>query len=97
FYHNNGDGTFADDSKKAGVADTDGYYGLGVIASDFDGDGLVDIFVANDSTPNFLYHNNGDGTFKDIGFPSGVAVNENGSDQGSMGVTVGDYDHDGRL
>jgi hypothetical protein len=96
-YHNNGDGTFTDVSKKAGVADTDGYYGLGVICSDFDEDGLVDIFVANDSTPNFLYHNNGDGTFKDIGFPAGVAVNENGSEQGSMGVTLGDYDHDGRL
>ena len=96
-YHNNGDGTFTDVSKKAGVSDPDGYYGLGVIASDFDGDGLVDIFVANDSTPNFLYHNNGDGTFKDIGFSSGTAVNENGSEQGSMGVTLGDYDHDGRL
>jgi hypothetical protein len=96
-YHNNGDGTFTDVSKKAGVSDADGYYGLGVIASDFDGDGLVDIFVANDSTPNFLYHNNGDGTFKDIGFSSGTAVNENGSEQGSMGVTLGDYDHDGRL
>jgi len=57
----------------------------------------VDIFVANDSTPNFLYHNNGDGTFKDIGFPSGTALNENGSEQGSMGVTLGDYNHDGRL
>jgi len=96
-YHNNGDGTFTDVSKKAGVSDPDGYYGLGVIASDFDGDGLVDIYVANDSTPNFLYHNNGDGTFKDIGFNSGTAVNENGSEQGSMGVTLGDYDHDGRL
>jgi enediyne biosynthesis protein E4 len=96
-YHNNGDGTFTDVSKKAGVSDPDGYYGLGVICSDFDEDGLVDIFVANDSTPNFLYHNNGDGTFKDIAFPSGTAVNENGSEQGSMGVTLGDYDHDGRL
>ncbi len=96
-YHNNGDGTFTDVSKKAGVSDPGGYYGLGVICSDFDGDGLVDIFVANDSTPNFLYHNNGDGTFKDIGFPSGTAVNENGSEQGSMGVTLGDYDHDQRL
>ncbi|HEV7397000.1 MAG TPA: CRTAC1 family protein, partial [Pyrinomonadaceae bacterium] len=96
-YHNNGDGSFTDVSKKAGVSDPDGYYGLGVICSDFDGDGLVDIYVANDSTPNFLYHNNGDGTFKDIGFPSGTAVNENGSEQGSMGVTLGDYDHDGRL
>src|SRR5713101_1208949 len=96
-YHNNGDGTFTDVSKKAGVSDPDGYYGLGVICSDFDEDGLVDIFVANDSTPNFLYHNNGDGTFKDIGFSSGTAVNENGSEQGSMGVTLGDYDHHGRL
>ena len=96
-YHNNGDGTFTDVAKKAGVSDPDGYYGLGVICSDFDGDGLVDIYVANDSTPNFLYHNNGDGTFKDIGFPSGTAVNENGSEQGSMGVTLGDYDHDGKL
>ena len=96
-YHNNGDGTFTDVTRKAGVSDPDGYYGLGVICSDFDDDGLVDIYVANDSTPNFLYHNNGDGTFKDIGFPSGTAVNENGSEQGSMGVTLGDYDHDGRL
>ena len=96
-YHNNGDGTFTDVSKQAGVSDPDGYYGMGVICSDFDEDGRVDIFVANDSTPNFLYHNNGDGTFKEIGFTSGTAVNENGSEQGSMGVTVGDYDHDGKL
>jgi hypothetical protein len=96
-YHNEGDGTFTDVSKKAGVADPNGYYGMGVICTDFDEDGLVDIFVANDSTPNFLYKNNGDGTFKEIGFPAGVAVNENGSEQGSMGVTLGDYDHDGKL
>jgi enediyne biosynthesis protein E4 len=96
-FHNNGDGTFTDVAKKAGVSDADGYYGLGVICSDFDDDGLVDIYVANDSTPNFLYHNNGDGTFKEIGFTAGTAVNDNGSEQGSMGVTVGDYDHDGRF
>jgi hypothetical protein len=96
-YHNNGDGTFTDVSKKAGVSDPDGYYGMAVICSNFDGDGLVDIFVANDSVANFLYRNNGDGTFKDIAFPSGTAVNENGSEQGSMGVTLGDYDHDGKL
>jgi hypothetical protein len=96
-YHNNGDGTFTDVSKKAGVSDPNGYYGMGVIASDFDGDGFVDIYVANDSTPCFLYHNNGDGTFKEIGFTSGTAVNENGSEQGSMGVAVGDYDHNGRF
>jgi enediyne biosynthesis protein E4 len=96
-YHNNGDGTFTDVSKKAGVSDPNGYYGLGVIASDLDGDGFVDIYVANDSTPCFLYHNNGDGTFKEIGFISGTAVNGDGSEQGSMGVTIGDYDHDGKL
>jgi enediyne biosynthesis protein E4 len=96
-YRNNGDGTFADVTKKAGVSDPNGYYGLGVIASDFDEDGHTDLFVANDSTPNFHYKNNGDGTFKEVGFTSGTAVNENGSEQGSMGVTVADYDHDGRL
>ena len=84
-YHNNGDGTFTDVSKKAGVSDPNGYYGMGVICSDFDEDGLVDIFVANDSTPNFLYHNNGDGTFKEIGFTSGTAVNESGKRAGLHG------------
>jgi len=96
-YRNNRDGTFTDVTKKAGVSDPNGYYGMGVISSDFDEDGLTDIFVANDSTPNFLYKNNGDGTFKDIGFLSGTALSENGAAQGSMGVTVADYDHDGRL
>ncbi len=96
-YRNNGDGTFEDVSKKAGVSDPNGYYGLGVIAGDFDEDGFVDIFVANDSTPNFFYHNNGDGTFKEIAFEAGTAVNGSGSEQGCMGVTLGDYDHDGRL
>ncbi|HEX8502401.1 MAG TPA: CRTAC1 family protein [Pyrinomonadaceae bacterium] len=96
-YHNEGNGTFSDVSKKAGVSDPGGFYGLGVVCSDFDEDGLTDIYVANDSTPNFLYRNQGDGTFKDVGFVSGTAVNENGSEQGSMGVAVGDYDHDGRF
>ena len=96
-YHNEGNGTFTDVTKKAGVADANGYYGMGVICSDFDENGLVDIFVANDSTPNYFYKNNGNGTFEEIGFLSGTAVNENGSEQGSMGVTVGDYDHDGHL
>ncbi len=96
-YQNNGDGTFTDVAKKAGVSDPEKYYGMGVICSDFDEDGLVDIFVANDSTPNFYYKNNGDGTFKEMGFSSGTAVDENGSEQGSMGVTVADYDHDGKL
>ncbi|HKG59585.1 MAG TPA: CRTAC1 family protein [Pyrinomonadaceae bacterium] len=96
-YRNNGDGTFTDVSKQAGVEDANGYYGLGVLTGDFDDDGLIDIFVANDSTPNFHYRNKGDGTFEEIGFSAGTAVNENGSEQGSMGVTAGDYDHDGKL
>jgi len=96
-FHNNRDGTFTEVSKQAGVSDPNGYYGLGVITSDFDDDGLIDIFVANDSTPNFHYRNKGNGTFEEIGFSAGDAVNENGSEQGSMGVTVGDYDHDGKL
>jgi hypothetical protein len=96
-YHNEGDGSFLDVSKKAGVSDPNGYYGMGVICSDFDEDGFVDIFVANDSTPNFFYKNNGKGAFEEIGFFSGTAVNENGSEQGCMGVTVGDYDHDGQF
>ncbi|HYP26095.1 MAG TPA: CRTAC1 family protein [Blastocatellia bacterium] len=96
-YRNNGDGTFSDVTAKAGVGDPNGYYGMGVVASDFDGDGWVDIFVANDATPNFLYRNKGDGTFKDIGFISGAAVNANGGEQACMGVTVGDYDHDGKF
>jgi len=96
-FHNNGDGTFTDVSKKAGVADSRGYYGLDVVGSDFDGDGWIDIFVANDSTPNFLYHNNGNGTFSDIGFESGTALDKNGNEQGCMGVTLGDYNHDGLL
>ena len=96
-FRNNGDGTFTDVTKQAGVADADGFYGLGVMTSDFDGDGWIDLFVANDSTPNFHYRNNGDGTFKEIGFMAGTAVNENGSEQGSMGATAGDYDHDGRI
>jgi len=96
-FHNNGDGTFTDVSKQAGVSDPNGYYGLGVATSDFDDDGWIDIFVANDSTPNFHYRNKGDGTFEEIGFNAGTAVNENGSEQGSMGVTVGDYDRDGKL
>jgi len=96
-YRNNGDGTFTDVSKKAGVDDAIGYYGLDAVASDFDGDGLVDLFVANDSTPNYHYRNNGDGTFKEVGFASGLALNALGAEQGCMGVTLGDYDHDGLL
>ena len=96
-FRNNGNGTFTDVTKQAGVADPMGFYGLGIITSDFDDDGWTDIFVANDSTPNFHYRNKGNGTFEEIGFSAGTAVNENGSEQGSMGATAGDYDHDGKL
>ena len=95
-FRNNGDGTFADVSVKAGVADPNGYYGIGVAFFDFDDDGKLDLFVANDSSPNYLYKNRGDGTFQDVSFASGAAFNEAGQEQAHMGVAVGDYDGDGR-
>ena len=96
-YRNNGDGTFTDVSKAAKVDDPSGYYGLGVMWTDFDDDGWPDILVANDATPNYAYRNNHDGTFTEMGFTLGFAVNENGIEQGSMGISIGDYDRDGRL
>lgn len=96
-YRNNGDGTFTEVSKKAGVDDPNGLYGLGAMWTDLDDDGWLDLFVANDATPNFAYRNNHDGTFSEMGLALGVAVDENGTEQGSMGITVGDYDRDGRL
>jgi hypothetical protein len=96
-YRNNGDGTFTDISKQAKVDDPKGYYGLGVMWTDFDGDGWPDVFVANDATPNYAYRNNHDGTFTEMGFMLGVAVDENGVEQGSMGISIADYDRDGRL
>jgi hypothetical protein len=96
-FHNNGDGTFTDVSKAAGVDDPSGYYGLGVVWSDFGNTGRPDIYVANDSTPNYLYRNDGHGKFTEIGLESGTAVSEDGSEQGSMGVAVGDYNHTGRF
>ena len=95
-FHNNGDGTFTEVSKAAGVNDPNGYYGLGVLWSDFNNTGRPDIFVANDSTPNYLYKNAGNGKFKDIGLESGTAVSDDGSEQASMGVAIGDYNHVGR-
>jgi len=96
-YHNNGDGTFTDVSKKAGVDDAIGYYGLGATWTDLNDDGWPDLFVANDATPNYAYINNRDGTFREEGLPLGLAVDENGTEQGSMGISVGDYDRDGLL
>ena len=96
-FHNNGDGTFTDVSKRAGVSDPDGRFGMSALWTDLDGDGWMDLYVANDAGPNFLYKNNRDGTFKEIGLLSGCAVREDGSEQGSMGIAIGDYNHDGLL
>ncbi len=95
-FHNNGDGTFGDVSKKAGVDDPNGYYGLGVIWADFNNTGRPDIYVANDSTAGYLYRNEGNGKFTDIGMESGTALGEDGHEQAGMGVSVGDYLHTGR-
>lgn len=96
-YRNRGDGTFEDVSKKAGVDDPDGYYGLGATWGDYDNDGWPDLFVADDATPNHLYRNQHDGTFAEEGMVGGIAMNGEGQALGSMGVTWGDYDHSGRL
>jgi enediyne biosynthesis protein E4 len=96
-FHNDGNGHFTDVSERAGVSDPRGYFGLGIAWFDANDDGWPDLYVANDSTPNFLYINQKDGTFKDRAFPLGVAVSEDGAEQGSMGVAVGDYDRSGRF
>ena len=96
-YHNRGDGTFEDVTIKAHIDQTNGHYGLGVSTLDYDDDGWPDIYVACDSTPSILYHNNHDGTFTDVAVVAGAAFNEDGREQGGMGTTVGDYDGDGRL
>jgi hypothetical protein len=96
-FQNDGKGKFADVSKQAGVSDPRAYFGLGVGWFDFNADGWLDLFVANDSTPNFMYVNQKDGTFKEAAFPLGVAVSQDGTEQGSMGVAIGDYDNIGRF
>ena len=95
-YHNNGDGTFTDVTGKAGVVDRELYFGFSVVFDDLNGDGKPDIFVANDSNPNYLYINQGDGTFKESGVTAGVAYNGSGKEMSAMGVAAGDYDNDGR-
>jgi hypothetical protein len=95
-FHNNGDGTFANVTKAAKVDDPNGFYGLGVVWADFNNTGRPDIYVANDSTPNYLYRNDGNGKFAEIGLESGTALNEDGLEQASMGIAVGDYLHNGR-
>jgi len=95
-YHNNGNGTFTDITREAGVYTTAGK-GLGVVFGDYDDDGWVDFFVANDLAPNFLFHNTGRGHFRDVGLLAGVAVASDGKARAGMGVDFGDYDGDGKL
>ena len=95
-YRNNGDGTFTDVTRSAGIVDS-GHYGFGVLFTDLDSDGWPDIFVANDSVANLLFRNNRDGTFSEIGLRSGLALSGDGKAQASMGADAADYDGDGRL
>src|ERR1700721_3709625 len=94
-YHNRGDGTFEDVSVASGIAAEKGH-GLGVAFADYDGDGFTDIFVANDATDQFLFRNNGNGSFTECGLDSGAALSENGRMPSGMGVVFQDYDNDGR-
>ena len=96
-FHNNGDGTFTDVSVRAGVSDPSGYYGLAAVFVDVDDDGWVDLAVANDSVPNYLYRNRRNGAFEDISYASGFALSEDGREQASMGIAVGDYNRDGKV
>jgi hypothetical protein len=96
-FHNNGDGTFTDVSVKAGVSDPGAYYGFTAIFVDVNNDGKVDLLVANDSEPNYLYINKGDGTFQDQSYVSGFALNKDGREIASMGLAVGDYTNSGLL
>lgn len=96
-YHQKSDGTFEDVSTKTGVNDPQAYYGFSSAFVHVNEDSLLDLIVVNDSTPKQLYINKGDGTFEEVGYPSGVALNENGREQAGMGLAVGDYDNDGRV
>jgi len=93
-YRNRGDGTFEDVSARAGISAHAGK-GMSVAFGDFDRDGRVDIFVTNDTVPNYLFHNNGDGTFSDVALLSGVSVPDTGRPVSAMGIDVQDYDNDG--
>ena len=95
-YHNNGNGTFTDVSKQAGVDDPQNLLGLTAVWSDFDNDGKLELFVANDGAQNYLYKNDGKGHFTEVGFQAGVALDENGKALANMGVALGDYLHTGR-
>src|SRR4029077_13698404 len=95
-YHNNGDGTFTDITESSGIGKALGK-GLGVVVADFDDDGKPDIYVANDTTMNFLFHNLGGNRFEDVSVLSGAALPSSGSPQGGMGVNAGDFSGTGRL
>ena len=97
FFENVGNGRFVEATAAHGLADTSRAYGFGVVATDYDDDGFVDLFVANDSNPNFLYHNLGNGHFENVGLAAGVAVNGDARAQAGMGADAGDYDGDGRM
>jgi hypothetical protein len=97
FFRNNGDETFTDITASAGLNKAMGSYPMTVCAADFDNDGWPDIYIACDSTASFLFHNNRDGTFREVGLEAGVALNEDGLEQAGMGVAVGDYNLDGNL
>jgi hypothetical protein len=94
-FHNDGDGRFTDVSAKSGIAAVPGK-GLGVSFADYDGDGFTDVYVANDSVQSFLFHNNGNGTFDEVGLVAGVGFTEEGKAFAGMGVDFSDYDNDGR-
>jgi enediyne biosynthesis protein E4 len=96
-FHNNGDGTFTDVSEKAGVNDPNGYYGFAAIFADLNNDGKVDLAVGDDSTPNYLYINKGNGVFEDDSYASGFALNQDGRETATMGLAIGDYQNNGRL
>src|SRR4029453_8433400 len=96
-YHNNGDGTFTDVSRQSGVAAASGSYPMTAVAADYDNDEWPDIYVACDSTPNWLFINQRDGTFRQEALERGVALSEDGLEQAGMGIAVGDYDLDGHL
>jgi enediyne biosynthesis protein E4 len=97
FYHNEGNGKFREVSAEVGIQDSIRGYGLSTIWLDFDNDGWPDIFVANDSMPNFLWRNKRNGTFEEVAFETGCALSASGRAQSNMGVAVGDYDNDGWL